>query len=113
MGTDKSMRAALVRWAVFFGGLFYVLTGLALLFAPQWFFDNIGTFPPFNRHYEGDLGAFGLPLGVGLMLAARNPAQNRLMIGVGVAVSVVHALNHLYESLVAQESVMQSLTVNL
>lgn len=48
-------------------GLFYTLSGLALLFLPTWFFTYIGDFPPFNRHYMGDAGAFILPLGIGLL----------------------------------------------
>ncbi len=43
--------------------LFYSVVGLALLFIPGWFFDHIGPFPPYNRHYEGDLGSFLLPMG--------------------------------------------------
>ena len=49
-------------------GLIHLATGLALLLAPAWFYQNIGTFPPFNRHYAGDLGAFQVGLGVGLAL---------------------------------------------
>ena len=48
----------LVQWVVALSGAGYTLTGLSQLFAPRWFFENIGKFPPFNRHYVGDLGAF-------------------------------------------------------
>lgn len=96
------MQAGFVRAATAASGVFYALTGAALLFAPQWFYDNIGTFPPFNRHYEGDLGAFLLPLGIALMIAARTPAQHRLLIGLAAAGSLVHALNHLYDDVIAQ-----------
>ena len=79
------------------GGLFYALTGLALLLAPEWFFQNVGNFPPFNRHYAGDLGTFTLALGAGLLLASRDPARHRLLIGVAAAASVLHSLNHAYD----------------
>jgi hypothetical protein len=78
-------------------GAFYTLTGLALLFAPEWFFENIGHFPPFNRHFIGDIGAFLIPLGLGLLLAARAPRRHRLLIGVAALGSVIHLLNHLYD----------------
>ena len=78
-------------------GIFFTLTALALLFAPRWFFDTIGTFAPFNRHYEGDLGAFLLPLGVGLMYAARAPQKHRLLIAVAAAGSALHVLNHIFD----------------
>jgi hypothetical protein len=45
----------------------HLLTGLALLFAAEWFYANVGTFPPFDRHYAGDLGAYQLAFGVGLL----------------------------------------------
>ncbi|MBA3534786.1 MAG: hypothetical protein H0T73_22980 [Ardenticatenales bacterium] len=80
-------------------GLNYSLTGLALLLAPLWFYENIGHFPPFNRHYAGDLGTFLLPLGLGLLIAARDPTKHRLFIGVAAGASVLHALNHLYDTL--------------
>lgn len=78
-------------------GLFYTLTGLALLFLPTWFFTYIGDFPPFNRHYMGDAGAFVLPLGFGLLIAARQPAAHRNIVLLTAAASLIHALNHAYD----------------
>ncbi len=78
-------------------GLFYGLTGLALLFLPTWFFTYIGDFPPFNRHYMGDTGAFVLPLGIGLLLAMRQPTAHRGLILVTAVASLIHALNHAYD----------------
>jgi uncharacterized membrane protein len=86
-----------VPWIVALSGAGYTLTGLSQLFAPRWFFENIGNFPPFNRHYVGDLGAFILAMGLGLLVAARNPAQHRSLIGVVALGSVLHLLNHLYD----------------
>jgi hypothetical protein len=80
-------------------GISFTLTGLALLFAPQFFFDNIGTFPPFNRHYMGDLGTYSLPLGLALLWAARNPIQHRLLILAAVGINLMHAGNHAYDDL--------------
>jgi hypothetical protein len=79
------------------GGLFYTLTGLALLFLPTWFFTYIGDFPPFNRHYMGDAGAFVLPLGIGLLLATRQPRTHRGLVLVTAVASLLHALNHAYD----------------
>lgn len=88
---------------ILLSGVFYMLAGLALLFAPAWFFDKIGPFPPFNRHYMGDLGSFLLPMGVGLLLAARDPARQRLLIGLMIAGSLLHTANHSYDALVGAE----------
>ena len=80
-----------------FAGLAYLLTGLAQLFAPRWFFDTIGTFPPFNRHYIGDFGVFIVALGIGLLAAAAEPGRHRLLVGCAALASALHVLNHLYD----------------
>lgn len=90
-------RAAFVRAAVIAAAVFYVVTGLPLLFAPQWFFVNVGTYPPFNRHYTGDLGAFLLPMGIALLVAARDPSRHHLLIGCAAFASLLHAFNHAYD----------------
>lgn len=109
-GTGFNWRAAFVRAVLVAGGLNYALTGLALLFASEWFYQNIGYFPPFNRHYAGDLGGFTLPIGVALLWAARKPEQHRLMIGYAAFASLIHALNHGYDDLQAGLSVTGWLT---
>ena len=81
-------------------GVGYALIGLVLILAPLWFFDNIGPFAPYNRHYEGDLGMFLLPLGVGLLFAAREPSSHRLFLAVVAAGSLLHAGNHLYDVII-------------
>ncbi|MFL5735623.1 MAG: DUF6632 domain-containing protein [Chloroflexia bacterium] len=95
--TDRTYTLIQVVLAV--AGAFYILTGLALLGVPEWFFQNIGNFPPFNRHYAGDLGTFTLALGLGLLVAARDPAKHRLLVGVAALASILHALNHGYDDL--------------
>ncbi|MCI0396702.1 MAG: hypothetical protein L0332_12910 [Chloroflexi bacterium] len=99
--TAAPARLAWTQVAVFVAGLFYLAVGLALLFFPQWFFATIGTFPPYNRHYMGDLGAFVLPLGVGLLLAAPRPAAHRGLVGLVAVASLLHALNHAYDDWLA------------
>ena len=87
------------RAVLLLNGLFYLATGLALLLAPEWFFANVGTFAPFNRHYEGDVGSFLLPLGVVLLVAARQPAANLGLLALAAAGGTIHALNHLVDTL--------------
>jgi hypothetical protein len=95
-------RASFSQVIVGLAGVTHVLTGLALLAAPAWFFAAIGTFPPFNRHYEGDLGAFILPLGLGLLWSARDLSRYRLLIVVAAGANLLHAINHIYDGLVGR-----------
>lgn len=82
-------------------GVAFVATGLALLFTPVWFFEHIGNYPPFNRHYSGDLGAFTLAIGAGLVAVARNPFAHRALLAVAVGGSALHAINHVYDAVLA------------
>lgn len=88
----------LARGIVVLLGLGNTLAGLALLFAPQWFFANVAPFEPFNRHFMGDIGAFNLPIGLGMIYAAFRP-QHHALIALGLAANGLHTLNHLYDSL--------------
>jgi hypothetical protein len=85
--------------ATFSAGLIYLFVAISMMAAPRWFFDNIGHFPPFNRHYMGDLGAFLLPLAVGLIIAARDPFRYRMVLGIGAVASVIHTFNHAYDAI--------------
>jgi hypothetical protein len=95
-------KQTIIQAVLVVNGLLNLLIAMALLFAPVWFFENIGTFAPFNRHYEGDLGAFILPLGIGLLVAARNPAGHRTLIGLVALANGLHVLNHVYDAVLLQ-----------
>jgi peptidoglycan/LPS O-acetylase OafA/YrhL len=96
-------RKWIAQAGVVINGLSFTLVGLALIAAPHWFFENIGTFPPFNRHYAGDLGTYSLPLGIALLFAARFPTRHRLLIGAVVGISILHLLNYIYDAVIAAE----------
>lgn len=90
----------MMRWVklvLFLTGLMNLLAAVALLLAPAWFYEHIGYFPPYNRHYIGDAGAFALPWGLALCIAAFNPPRHRLLIGLSALASILHSLNHLYD----------------
>ena len=106
-----SPRARLVQGGVALSGVVYAFTGAALLFAPRWFFEELGDFPPYNRHYSGDAGSFLLPLGLALLLAAARPSAHRLFLGFAAVASVVHAGNHVYDLAVGRESVADLIPV--
>ncbi|MEK7326969.1 MAG: hypothetical protein AAB217_17130 [Chloroflexota bacterium] len=90
-------KLAFIRWAILLNGAINLLTGLALLFAPAWFYNALADFPPFNRHFLGDVGAFIFALGLGLLFAAREPRKHRGLIGVAALGALLHVGNHLYD----------------
>src|SRR5258706_11747445 len=92
---------ALVRAIVLINGIFNTLVALILLFAPAWFYEHFGDFPPFNRHYMGDAGAFLLAIGLGLLIAWRNPARHSTAILVGALSGLIHVANHVYDDFIA------------
>ena len=102
MKTQSAPRSLFIRTMIVLNGLNNLLIGLALIFAPEWFFANIGRFPPYNRHFLGDVGVLMLPLGAGLLWAACDPAKHKSLIAVAVAGSWLHALNHLYDDWISQ-----------
>ena len=97
--TPNARSADLLRFVLFSIGLWQLMISIAQLVAPFWFYSVIGLFPPFNRHYLGDLGAFSLPLGLGLIAAARDPLKHRLMIRLALVGNLLHVLNHSYDAL--------------
>jgi hypothetical protein len=89
---------AIARGVIAIVGLVDVAAAFALLVAPDWFYTTFAEFPPFNRHYAGDAGAFLMGIGLGLVVAARDPRRYIALLLIGVAVSWLHALNHLYDA---------------
>ena len=113
MNRVSPFRFAFVRAALTAGGVFYALTGLLLIFAPVWFYDNIGTFPPYNRHYAGDTGTFVLAIGVMMLVAARQPAHHRGVILLAVIASWLHGANHLYDDFITQAGLVSPVLSSL
>lgn len=95
------------------GGAVNLMAGALLLIAPAWFFETIGNFPPFNRHYMGDVGSFLLPIGIGQLIAVRDPLRHKGMIGVVAAGSLLHTANHLYDDFVAGQAATHFLSETL
>ncbi len=87
---------------LFLSGVFYVGSGLGLLFAPEWFYDNLAKFPPYNRHFLGDAGIFAGFIGLVFFVAWRDPQRYRNIIGLGAFISLLHALNHGYDAVIAE-----------
>ena len=98
---QPAARLGFARVVVGIAGTIHLATSLLLLLAPYSYFMLLEHFPPYNRHDAGDLGAFQLPLGVGLLLAAREPLRYRVVIVIAATANLLHALNHIYEGLIS------------
>jgi hypothetical protein len=86
-----------VRGVAIAAGLVFVGAGLWAMAAPESFFDVLGPFPPYNRHFVQDVGAFQIGLGTVLLIAAVAPRADGLavaLLGVGAG-SVAHTISHI------------------
>jgi hypothetical protein len=99
--TRPATRLGFARLVIGIAGVMHLAVGLLLLLAPYSYFMLIEHFPPYNRHDAGDLGAFQLPLGMGLLLAAREPSRYRVVVLMAAAANLLHTLNHIYERLIS------------
>src|SRR5262245_40259763 len=98
--TRPTARLEFTRVVVGIAGIIHLTTGLLVLLAPYSYFMLLEHFPPYNRHDAGDLGAFQLPLGLGVLLAAREPLRYRVVILMAAAANFLHAFNHIYDGLI-------------
>jgi hypothetical protein len=105
----STIRSNFARAVTIASGLNYTFAGLALIFAPEWFFNNIGPYAPYNRHYMGDAGTFLLPLGIALLWAVTAPHRYRIVLIMNAGLSMMHALNHLYDDLIVGVLTAQTL----
>lgn len=79
-------------------GIFTVSLGFWALVAPVNFFDNIGHFPPYNRHFLHDVGAFQIAIGAALLfaLAWRDDAILAVL-GGAAAGATAHEIAHIID----------------
>jgi hypothetical protein len=77
-------------------GVFTVALGLWAIVAPHSFFDQIGHFEPYNRHFLHDLGAFQIGLGAAALFALvwRGDAVLAVLGGVAAG-ATVHEIAHI------------------
>ena len=109
---SKHLQYSIAQAAVFILGAYHAILGLAMIIIPSWFFENIGNYPPFNQHYIVDFGAYQFPLGIALVLASRQPFQQRLLVGSTIIANILHAFAHVYDDL-ANGNALSASTVSL
>jgi uncharacterized membrane protein len=79
------------------GGLFFLVPGIWAFVDPRGFYDGVAEFPPYNRHFIHDIGAFQIGIGVALLAAAiwRDAALVALL--GGAAGATMHAIAHIID----------------
>ena len=86
-----------MRLVVLVVGALHLAAGAFMFLAPREFYDQVGTFPPFNAHYLRDLATWYLAFGVALVLAARRPAWQVPLLALAVLQYVLHVVNHVID----------------
>lgn len=84
----------IARGIALLGGLFFVGLGLWAFFDPRSFYEQLATYPPYNRHLFHDIGAFQVGIGAALLLALTWKDALAVAFGGAAAGSVVHAISH-------------------
>ena len=88
-----------VRAGLVILGLFHVVNGLWMLFAPDaWYaaVPGVSGTGPINHHFIADIGLAFLASGAGLLLGARRMRQAGTFALAGAAWPALHALLHLW-----------------
>lgn len=77
-------------------GIFTLILGSWAIVDTTSFYDNIATFPPYNRHFLHDIGAFQIGLGTALALAVVWRSDAILAaLGGGTAGALAHGIVHI------------------
>ena len=86
-----------MRRVVLAVGALHLASGAFMLLAPRAFYDQVGTFPPFNAHYLRDLATWYVAFGALLLLAARRPAWRAPLLALAVLQYALHVVNHVID----------------
>ena len=86
--------ATIVLWLA---SLFFLASGIWAFVAPRSFYDQLATFPPYNRHLLHDIGAFQIGIGVALLLALRWTDARFVVLAAAAAGASVHLVSHIID----------------
>ena len=84
----------IVRGVLVAGAGFFLLIGAWALIDPASFYAQVATFPPYNRHFLHDVGAFNLGIGAALALGLTGLPGRRVALWAAAFAAVLHAGSH-------------------
>ena len=78
--------------------VFFIGIGIWAMVDPQSFYDQLATYPPYNRHLFHDAGAFQIGIGTALATALfRSRDGMRVALYGASAGTVLHAFSHIID----------------
>jgi hypothetical protein len=84
----------LVRVVVALVALLFIAIGIWALASPLSFYEQLATYPPYNKHLFHDVGAFQAGIGATLLFALfRRDALQVALLGTSVG-TILHAFSH-------------------
>lgn len=88
----------IVRIVAAFVAIFFVAVGIWAMVDPQSFYEQIATYPPYNKHLFHDAGAFQIGIGTALGTALFR-SRDGLRVGLygASAGTVLHAVSHIMD----------------
>jgi len=84
----------IVKAVLVLGAAFFAVIGVWALADPASFYAQIATYPPYNRHFLHDIGAFNLGLGAALALGLTRWSGRRVALWAAASAAVLHAGSH-------------------
>jgi hypothetical protein len=85
-------------------GVVSIGAGLWAMLAPHTFYDEVATFPPYNRHFIHDIGAFQIGLG-SCLIAALAFTDALLVVLIGNALgAIAHFAGHVADRSIGGQS---------
>jgi len=94
----------IIRACVAVLGVISIGAGLWAMLAPHAFYDQVATFPPYNRHFIHDIGAFQIGLG-SCLIAALAFTDALLVVLIGNALgAIAHFAGHVADRSIGGQS---------
>jgi peptidoglycan/LPS O-acetylase OafA/YrhL len=92
MNAERFIRAVTLA-----GAAVVIVAGAWAFLGPGSFYERVAHFPPYNRHFLHDVGAFQLGLGAALALALGGWDGRRVALWTVAVASVLHAASHIID----------------
>jgi hypothetical protein len=87
----------LLRGVTLVGAAAFAIPGAWAFLAPASFYEHVAVFPPYNRHFLHDVGAFRLGVGAALALAPAGWPGPRIALFGAATAATAHAVSHVVD----------------